>query len=312
MPPALTRFHPLSQQISPQLKRTLSDSALSLASPTALDDHSQSFGTHRNFAPDLECLTERIALVQKDCLLRPDWDVQSAWINSVWAVKPQRVRNLALAGKGDNPIDLAFQKDRASQKWLCLMRHILLRCHAANWISKSHGLGQYQMGLADLEKRGIAQLHPSLIPLFVKTSCDRVCSHKLTATMCEYFERLTFSAEGWIEIKSNLSHKQHCQILSWLLKIKICNLFRDLQEQIDHNLKKPDIDDLFERHFRSIPDLKQGVYISDSGVKRGSGHSKLRAVLKSFSSIYLKSKTVRVEQLQSPIEDYIYYIYSRL
>lgn len=311
MPFALTRFHPQSQETSPLLKRTLSDSAWSLASPRALDDRSQSFGTNRSFAPDLKPLAERIAPIQGDCPSMTDWDVKSAWINSIWAVKPLQLRYLAFADKGDDPVELAFQRDQASQKWLGLLRNLFLRCHAANRVTIGHGLRQYQMGLAETEKKEIAHCYPSLIPLVVKTECDKICPQKLTDKMCEYFERLTFSAEGWIGIK-NLSHNDHCLMLSWLLKIKICNLFRDLQEQIDSDLKKPDMDDLIKRHFRSIPDLNQGVYISDSGVTRGSGCCKLRAVLKRFSSVYLKSKTVRIEQMQSPINEYICYIYSGL
>lgn len=309
--PAFKPLSPRFEQTTFQIERSRSDSALSVSSPRNLSDRSQSFGIQRPLEFDLQDFLARMTKIQQSAL-HPKWDLQSTWLNSIWAVKPRFLRTATSHSINEDPIATAFQNDATSQKWLCLIRGIFLYCHSAQWISTGLSRGRYQMGFSSFEKKEIAHLYPSFIPLFVKTPCDRICSQKLKAKICDFFERLTFSAEGWMEVRSDLSHNERCFMMSWLLKIKMCNLLRDLQEQIDKNPKNRDLDDLFKRHFRSIPDLRNQIYKPHPWKEPSNRYCKLNAVLRAFCSYYRKNRSVQIEQLQEPIEDYICCVYENI
>lgn len=293
-----------------QLQRTQSDLTASCHSPKAAQERSSSFGAHRPLLGEFDQLSARIEEIHQKSHQRATWNLQSAWLNSIWAVKPRTIREQILQ-EGEDPVDLAFRTDRIGQQWLFFLRSALMLSHDVTYVMMENGQGRSQVGLTLLERKELAKLYPSLIPLLTKTTCDRVCSKKLNAVMCEYLERLAFSAEGWINIRGNIDRSECTFILSWLLKVKICTLFRDVQELIDKN-QSWTLEDLFKRHFRTIPDVHSEVYHPKRGKLKGDRYAKLQAIVEVFSLTYRKKKMVQIEQLQGLIESYICHIYTIL
>ena len=159
-------------------------------------------------------------------------------------------------------------------------------------------------GDESVERQRLLNCYPALLPLTAQTHCDLPCSPKHIPLLCEFAQIRTFSVENWLSYH-DLSEMQQREIYSPLLKIKICHLLREVQQDLDQG-QFLSASPILERQFGSIPDELAIIYAP--GQNSFSYHNLLK-IVSAFVDEYRVSKRVSAATLMPLISRYICQVY---
>lgn len=199
---------------------------------------------------------------------------------------------------------LLEEGDRCDEVWPALLRQTASwfltgqlpdTCEKAIWQPRGDDF---------VERQRLIKCFPALLPLTAQTHCDSPCSAEHLPLICDFTRIRYFSVENWLRYH-DLSQVQMREICSPLLKIKICHLLREVQQDLDQGLFV-NASPILERQFGSIPDELTTIYAPGHN---SVSYENLLEIVSAFVDEYRVTKQASATTLMPLISRYICQVY---